>query len=219
MCCVWQRSTVRGWWCIPTYSSREGSPTCHIRGSWLGAVLTLLCWPFFFPCRRCSSITGVCCMGGKPSRGTASCAAATWQEMMCSTPLACWGCKLSLVICCAEADRAPCWCVTTTTLHIPQTPPPSLSSSLSARVGEGAGGSQRLWELYGTVFCLSLSLVSSRCLCTQPGLLSRPLCLGSSELGLITLWEVLLQSSAFRIWNLFLPVWSFMSVTTFVYLA
>lgn len=132
---------------------------------------------------------------------------------MCSTPHACWDCKLSLghLLCRGRQSSTPCWWVTTTMLHIPQTPPPSLSSSLSACVGEGAGGSQRLWELYGTVFCLFLSLVSSRCLCTQPGLFSQPLCLSSSELGLITLCEVLLQSSAFRIRNLFLPVvWPFL---------
>jgi len=30
------------------------SRTPHVRGYWLGVVLTLFCWPFFFPCRHCS---------------------------------------------------------------------------------------------------------------------------------------------------------------------
>lgn len=71
-------------------------------------------------------------MGGKHSRGTASCVAATWQEMMCSTLHAYWDCKLSLghLLWRGRQSSTSCWCVTTTILHIPQTPPPSLSSSL-----------------------------------------------------------------------------------------
>lgn len=153
-------------------------------------------------------------MGGKHSRGTASCVAATWQEMMCSTPHAYWDCKLSLghLLWRGRQSSTSCWCVTTTILHIPQTPPPSLSSSLCL-CGRGSRWKPKVMGAFWNCilpFCLFLSLVSSCCLCTQPGLFSQPLCLSSSELGLITLWEVLLQSSAFRIWNLFLPVvWSF----------
>lgn len=56
-----------------------------------------------------------------------------------------------------------------------------LRAVLSACPGEGAGGSPRLWELYGTAFCLCLSRVSSCCLCSQP------VCLSCGESGLIML--------------------------------